>query len=163
MTSASDSARPKRRSQSTAMTGKTARRRRAPGLPAPTITHGNPLQLLLAQRIRELGERDQGAQLSYQQVVDRGADRRGRPRFSKATFGNILNGKTTRLTDPVIEALAQALEVDEDTVRQAAKQASTTKMELPARVRRLSPEAWEKLLSYADYLLAEDGSRGPRR
>jgi len=151
MTNVSDGKLRRKRSQSDAMTGNTTTRRRAPGVRQPEITSGNPLQVLLSQRMRELGD---GTPLSYQQVVDRGKDKRGRPRFSKPTVGNILNGKTTRLSDDTIEGLAIALDVDAQLIRDAARQATQVKMALPARAQQLSAEQWDQLVDYLDYLLA---------
>lgn len=158
MTGVSDSARPKSSSHSTAMTG-TRTRRKLPGVRPPEITSGNPLQLMLSQRMRELGEKEQGIPLSYQQVVDRGKDKKGDRRFSKPTIGNILNGKTTRLTDGVIEGIAQALDLDADQVREAARQSAQIQMTLPARAQRLSPDQWQDLLWYMDSLLSRDKRR----
>jgi transcriptional regulator with XRE-family HTH domain len=121
------------------------------------------LQHLIANRMKELGERDQGRPLTYRQLAGRTKDRRGKELVSRATIGNILNGKTIRLTDETVEALAKALEVDEKLIRDAIHSSLAVKFQLPARVQQLSPEGWQALLDFADFQLAQENKPPKRR
>lgn len=154
MTPVSDSGRQKKRAQSRSVKTSEPRTWRT-GRPPQRVVNGSPLQLLVQSRMDEIGMRDQGFPLSYQQVVDRSGGA-----FSKGTVGFIINGKSRNLTDETIDGLAVALELDAATIREAVRASADQQWALPARVQRLSPEAWDQLLQFADYLLTQQKRSG---
>lgn len=134
--------------------------KRGPGRPpvgyvALEVTSGNPLQVLVAQRMRDLGS--PGQPLSMSQVVARSGKRGGKPGVSKPSVSNILAGRTVALQPQTIEGLARALDVEPRTIRLAIEQAAHIQMELPDRFTRLSPEAWHQLVEYGNFLLEREG------
>ena len=148
------------------MAGTTTRRGRgrpARGELAATITSGNPLQLLVRDRMLALGP--EGTSLSLAQVVERAGtktvveagQRRRTPRLSKATLSLILHGKIVNLRPATVEALAKALEVPAETLQRAIDQTRDVKFELPDRAKKLSPEGWAQVLQMVDFLLEREG------
>lgn len=74
----------------------------------------NQLRLLILQRLAELGEK--GSPMS-----GREAARRSGGRVSFGTIANIVNGRHSgRITDPIAEGLAAALDVPVDRIYEAA-------------------------------------------
>lgn len=122
---------------------------------ALNIKSGTPLQLLVRDRMIALGV--DGRALSLRQVAERSGKRKGRPRLSHVTVGNILHGRTVQLTDDSIAGLARALDVNEDVITKAIAQSVKLTMDLPERLKKLPPEAWSDLLAYGDFLLQRDG------
>lgn len=154
-------AKPRKRADSTTVTGRTKPRReqnrtqwggRQPEGWFP-INQGTPLQVLLKTRMTALGE--DGPPLSTHEV-----SARSKGLVSANTVSALVRGKVTNPSDQTVEALAVALEVSEETVRKAvASGTGKVTMTLPSRASRLSPEAFGELLSYLDYLLQRDGRK----
>lgn len=152
---------PRQRANSAAMTGKTKPRReqnrtqwggRPPEGWLP-IDSGTPLQVLLKTRMTALG--GDGPPLSTHEVSSR-----SKGLVSANTVSSLVRGKVANPSDQTIEALAVALEVDEDVIRRAvASSSGKVTMTLPARAAKLSPEQFGELLSYLDFLLARGGKR----
>lgn len=138
----------------TTTTGEKADRRHHPR-GALNTTSGNPLQLLLAQRMMELG-RD-GKPLTLRQVEEQSGRVQGRYRVSRSTVSTVLNGKTVKLTPETITGFARALKLEEATIERAIEQATAMTMALPRRLRKLSPEGWRDLLEYGEFLLSREG------
>ena len=146
---------PKSSSQSsTVRTTRTQRWRTRPSA-ADSVTHGTPLQLLLANAMKEQGA--DGHALSLQEVVDRAGTKNGRPRISKPTVSTVLRGLSVRLSEDSIAALSKALHLPPQQIRDAIEQSVQVTMDVPERMRKLSPEAWGKLLEYGDFLLQSEG------
>lgn len=144
-------------------TTRRGRGRPARGELAATITSGNPLQLLVRDRMLALGKGDTA--LSLAQVVARAGtktvtedgQRRRQPRLSKATLSLILHGKIVNLRPATVDALAKALDLETATLRKAIDQTRDVTYELPARARLLSPEGWEQVLQMVDFQLEREG------
>lgn len=104
--------------------------------------------------------KEQGADghaLSLQEVVDRAGTKNGRPRISKPTVSTVLRGLSVRLSEDSIAALSKALHLPPQQIRDAIEQSVQVTMDVPERMRKLSPEAWGKLLEYGDFLLQSEG------
>lgn len=159
MTRMSDSGRRRKKSESATVNTTTHARpgRPAIGHVAADITTGNPLQLLIARRMVELGV--DGKPLSLAQVVARSGKRGGRPRVSKPTVSNVVSGKAVKLQPDTVEGLAKALDLAPATIEAAISQAVTVQMTVPGRLQRLSPEAWHQLMEFGDYLLEREGKK----
>lgn len=142
-------------------TSKPRKQREFHGEAAANITSGTPLQLLIARRMVEL---DGKGPLSLRDVSARGGTgHRGRPLVSKATVANVLSGKVVALQPETITGLATALQLDESLIVKAIEQTREITMDVPERLKKLSPEAWEKLLDFGDYLLAQERKSRPNR
>lgn len=150
MTPMKDERSGKRKADSAAVTTDQKTR---PADPAAATT-GNPLQLLVAQRITELGN---GKPLTLRQVEEQSGRSHGAYRVSRSTVSNILRGRVVKLTPETITGLARALKVDEALIVQAISQTTALTMALPAKLKKLSPEGWKTLLEYGDYLLQREG------
>lgn len=128
-------------------------RRRNPA--ALNTTSGNPLQLLIAQRMTYLGKA--GRPLTLREVEERSGRVSGRFRVSRSTVSNVLNGKAVKLTPETITGLGRALELEEDLIEQAINQTVALTLDLPAKLRKLSPDGWRDLLEYGEFLLSREG------
>src|SRR4051812_33353721 len=118
-------------------------------------TSGNPLQLLLARRMAELGQR--GKPMTLREVEEKSGRVAGKFRVSRSTVSNVLNGKAVKLTPETITGLSRALQLDETLIEQAIDQTVALTLELPSKLRRLSPEGWADLLEYGEFLLSREG------
>jgi hypothetical protein len=149
--------------RATAVTGLRTHPRRGHGVLADrdNVREGNPIQVLVSQRMRDLGD---GHPLSLTAVVARAGYRNGRPRIAKATLSNLLRGATIKLRPDTVTALAVALELDRATVDAAVRQArERLTIRVPDRLRDLSPEGWSRFVAYGDYLLHEERHDGRTR
>ena len=153
MTRASSRRAAKQQAHSNAMNETTGTRRvRRTRDAALKARNGNPLQVLLANRMIELGG---DTPLTLQDVVDRAGKRDGYPRISKPTVGNILMGRTTQLRPETIKALAKALRLDEADISRAIDLASDVSLELPAKLRRaLTADEFRALVAFGEHLVA---------
>lgn len=134
------------------MTGTETRRPRRTRDAALKARNGNPLQVLLANRMIELGG---DTPLTLQDVVDRAGKRDGYPRISKPTVGNILMGRTTQLRPETIKALARALKLDEAEISRAIDLSTDVSLELPAKLRRsLTADEFRALVAFGEHLVA---------
>ena len=137
----------------TVITEEKTDRRRQPA--ALNTTSGNPLQVLLANRMMQLGA--DGKPMTLRQVEERSGKTQGRYRVSRSTVSNVLNGKAIKLTPETITGLARALEMDGQLIEQAIEQTQALTMDLPGKLRKLSPEGWADLLAYGEFLLSREG------
>ena len=96
--------------------------------------------------------------LSYRQAATKSGGK-----VSHGTLNSIVTGRHTwRLDDRTVEGIATALDVDEDTVRRAAGQASrteATEFVLPPRAQRLSAQDRRAVLVMIDALLSAGETR----
>lgn len=136
----------------TVKTDETMDRRHNPA--ALNTTSGNPLQLLIAQRMDTLGD---GKPMTLREVEERSGRSGGKFRVSRSTVSNVLNGKAVKLTPETITGLSRALQLDETLIEQAINQTVALTLELPSKLRRLSPEGWRDLLEYGEFLLSREG------